>query len=91
MTLVYSYHSYKMQQPLQVLIEVTCFYSCMLVLLIYHLLTSQSFFCDSLTRYSSENLAALFTLYDLGFIVSRCYIFGMILLIAIFLQIQASH
>ena len=75
-----------MQQQLQVLIEVTCFYSCMLVFLIYHLLSSQTLYYDSLTRYSdtSVNLAALFTLYDLGFIVSICYIFGMILLIAIF-------
>jgi len=80
-----------MQQQHQVLIEVSCFYSCMFVLLIYHVLTSQTLFCDSLTRYFSENLAALFTLYELGFIVRRCYIFGMILLIAIFLQIQASY
>jgi len=28
-------------------------YSCMLVLLIYHLLTSETLFCDSLIRYSS--------------------------------------
>jgi len=74
-----------MQQQLQVLIEGTYFYSCMLVFLIYHLLTSQTLFCDSLTRYSSENLAALFTLHDLGFIVSSSYIFGIILLIVIFL------
>jgi len=76
-----------MQQQLQVLIEVTCFYSCMLVFLIYHLLNSQTLFCDSLTGYSdtSENLAALYTLYYLGFIVSSCCIFGMNLLIAIFL------
>ena len=86
-----SYHSNNMQQQIQVLIEVTCFFSIMLVLLIYHLLTSQTLFCDSLTRYSSENLVAVFTLYDLKFIVSRCYIFGMILLIAIFLEIHVSY
>jgi len=74
-----------MQQQLQVLIEVNCFYSCMLVFLIYHLLPSQTLFCDSLTRYSSEDLAALFALYDLSFIASSSYIFGIILLVAIFL------